>query len=279
MTITLNKALVVFDLETTGLDIVKDRIIQIAYIKIWPDEHEERNSMLVNPGIPIPDVVTELTGISDKDVQDQPTFKELAPMLLSIFDGADYAGFNSNHFDLPILVEEFYRAGLRLNIDNARMIDVQTIYHKMEPRNLAAAYKFYCGRKMSDDFQAHLADQDTEATYRTLLGQLKMYNVDNPDGKILKNDVQQLADFCKSNFVDLAGRIVWQKKKDINGKDFIDEKGNDVYIEVFNFGKYKGKSVADVLRQEPGFYTWMMSADFSQNTKEIITRIKLKNNI
>lgn len=280
MPLKLDKALVVFDLETTGLDIVKDRIIQIAYIKIWPDGKEERKSVLVNPGMPIPDVVAKLTGITNQDVENLPTFKDLAPQLFSVFDGADIAGYNSNYFDVPLLVEEFLRNGFHLDLSSTRMIDVQTIFHKMEPRNLAAAYKYYCGRKMEEDFQAHLADQDTEATYRVFLGQLDMYNEDNKDGKTLKNDVQYLADFCKmNNNVDLAGRIIRNKKTDKDGNAVLDEDGKPVFEEVFNFGKHKGKSVVEVLKREPGFYDWIMSSDFPANTKEVITRIKLKHKL
>ena len=191
MKLNLTKPLVVFDLETTGLDLVKDRIIQLSLIKVYPDGNEERKNIFVNPGQPIPAEVTALTGISNEDVKDAPTFKQLAADLAELFKGSDIAGFNSNHFDVPLLAEEFLRAGIDFDFSKCRLIDVQTIFHKMERRNLAAAYKFYCGRKMEEDFEAHRADQDTEATYRVLQGQLDMYNpetAEEPD-RALPNDM------------------------------------------------------------------------------------------
>ncbi len=175
MKLNLKKPLVVFDLETTGLDLVKDRIIQLSYIKVMPDGSEIRKNHLVNPEQHIPPMITQLTGISDEDVKDAPTFKQLAKTLSDAFTGCDFAGFNSNHFDVPLLAEEFLRAGVDFDFSKCRLIDAQTIFHKMERRNLAAAYKFYCGRKMEDDFNAHRADEDTEATYRVLMGELDHY--------------------------------------------------------------------------------------------------------
>lgn len=170
MKLNLTRPLIVFDLETTGLDLVNDRIIQISYIKVYPDGKEERENLFVYPGKPIPDEVSELTGITTDLVEDAPTFEELAPRLNEVFKGCDFAGFNSNHFDIPMLAEEFLRAEIDFDFSSVRLIDAQTIFHKMEKRNLAAAYKFYCGRKMEEDFAAHRADQDAEATYRVLLG-------------------------------------------------------------------------------------------------------------
>ncbi|MBP3758127.1 MAG: 3'-5' exonuclease, partial [Prevotella sp.] len=197
MKINLTKPLIVFDLETTGLDLVKDRIIQISYIKVHPNGTEERANLFVNPEKEIPAEVVALTGISNDDVKDQPTFKELAPKLNEKFQGCDFAGFNSNHFDVPMLAEEFLRAGIDFDFAKCRLIDAQTIFHKMERRNLAAAYKFYCGRKMEEDFEAHRADQDTEATYRVLMGELDMYapgRQEEPERQ-LNNDMNELAAF------------------------------------------------------------------------------------
>ena len=222
MKLNLTKPLVIFDLETTGLDLVKDRIIQISYIKVLPDGKEERKNYLVNPEQHIQPMITQLTGISDDDVKEQPTFKQLAKTLADSFTGCDFAGFNSNHFDVPLLAEEFLRAGIDFDFSKCRLIDAQTIFHKMERRNLAAAYKFYCGRKMEDDFEAHRADQDTEATYRVLMGELDHYTEEKQrelgeelDGRVLQNDMDCLADFSKTNNnVDFAGRIVWGEAKD-----------------------------------------------------------------
>lgn len=279
MKLNLQKPLVIFDLETTGLDLVKDRVIQISYIKVFPDGKEERGNYLINPEKPIPSVVEELTGIKNEDVKDKPTFKQLAQTLNQIFSGSDIAGYNSNHFDVPLLAEEFLRAGIDFDFSKCRLIDVQTIYHKMERRNLAAAYKFYCGRKMEEDFQAHRADEDTEATYRVLQGQLEMYAPDKQEEpeRILQNDMQFLADFSKTNNnIDFAGRIVWGEQKDRMGNTLVDKEGNPVLTEVFNFGKYKGEPVAQVLRRDPGYYSWILGGDFTYNTKQVLTRIRLR---
>ena len=214
MKLNLTKPLVIFDLETTGLDLVKDRIIQISYIKVCPNGEEIRGNELVNPERPIPEEVAALTGISDDDVKDKPAFKQIGQRLATTFTGCDFAGFNSNHFDIPLLAEEFLRAGIDFDFSRCRLIDVQTIFHKMERRNLAAAYKFYCGRKMEDDFEAHRADQDTEATYRVLMGELDKYapGANEDPEKVLENDMEQLAAFSKTNNnIDFAGRIVWER--------------------------------------------------------------------
>ena len=279
MKLNLQKPLVIFDLETTGLDLVKDRVIQISYIKVFPDGKEERGNYLINAEKPIPSVVEELTGIKNEDVKDKPTFKQLAQTLNQIFSGSDIAGYNSNHFDVPLLAEEFLRAGIDFDFSKCRLIDVQTIYHKMERRNLAAAYKFYCGRKMEEDFQAHRADEDTEATYRVLQGQLEMYAPDKQEEpeRILQNDMQFLADFSKTNNnIDFAGRIVWGEQKDRMGNTLVDKDGNPVMTEVFNFGKYKGEPVAQVLRRDPGYYSWILGGDFTYNTKQVLTRIRIR---
>ena len=279
MKLNLVKPLVIFDLETTGLDLVKDRIIQISYIKVNPDGSEERGNELVNPEKPIEPIITQLTGISNEDVKDKPTFKQLGATLADKFTGCDFAGFNSNHFDIPLLAEEFLRAGIDFDFSKSKMIDAQTIFHKMERRNLAAAYKFYCGRKMEEDFEAHRADQDTEATYRVLMGELDKYAPganEDPD-KVLENDMQKLAEFSRTNNnVDFAGRIVWGEVKDRNGNTVLDEEGNPKLTEVFNFGKHKGIPVADVLHIDPGYYSWILAGDFTYNTKQVLTRIRLR---
>ena len=271
MKLNLQKPLVIFDLETTGLDLVKDRVIQLSYIKVFPDGREIRGNELINPEKNIEPIITELTGISNDDVKDKPTFKQLASKICEVFTGSDIAGYNSNHFDVPLLAEEFLRAGIDFDFSKARLIDACTIFKKMERRNLAAAYKFYCGRKMEDDFEAHRADQDTEATYRVLMGQLDYYTEEHqrelgedPTDRVLANDMQALAEFSKANDnVDFAGRIVWAE---VNG----------VRTEVFNFGKHKGLPVAEVLRFDPGYYSWILGGDFTYNTKQVLTRIRLR---
>ena len=279
MRLNLTKPLVIFDLETTGLDLVKDRIIQISYIKVYPNGQEERGNELVNPEKPIPEEVAVLTGISNENVKDKPTFKQLGQILAGKFTGCDFAGFNSNHFDIPLLAEEFLRAGIDFDFSKCRLIDAQTIFHRMERRNLAAAYKFYCGRKMEDDFEAHRADQDTEATYRVLMGELDMYapGANEDPEKVLENNMDQLAEFSKmNNNVDFAGRIVWGEVKDRYGKPVLDKDGKPQMTEVFNFGKHKGLPVADVLHIDPGYYSWILSGDFTYNTKQVLTRIRLR---
>ena len=271
MKLNLQKPLVIFDLETTGLDLVKDRIIQLSYIKVYPNGKEERGDELINPEMQIPELITQLTGISNDDVKDKPSFKQLAKKIENVFQGSDIAGFNSNHFDVPLLAEEFLRAGINFDFSKACLIDACTIFKKMERRNLASAYKFYCGRRMEDDFEAHRADQDTEATYRVLMGELDRYTEErqrelgeDPEGRVLPNDMQALAEFSKTNDnVDFAGRIVWAE---VNG----------VRTEVFNFGKHKGLPVAQVLRMDPGYYSWILAGDFTYNTKQVLTRIRLR---
>ena len=278
MKLNLNKPLVIFDLETTGLDLVKDRVIQISYIKVYPDGKEERGDELINPEKHIEPIITQLTGISDETVKDKPTFKQLAQTLADKFAGRDFAGFNSNNFDIPLLAEEFLRAGIDFDFSKSKLIDACTIFRKMERRNLASAYKFYCGRKMEEDFEAHRADQDTEATYRVLMGQLDKYapGANEDPEKVLENDMQMLAEFSKMNKnVDFAGRIVWGEVKDASGNPVLDEKGEPKMIEVFNFGKYKGMPVIDVLKRDPGYYGWILQGDFTYNTKQVLTRIRL----
>lgn len=279
MKLNLTKPLVVFDLETTGLDIVNDRIFQLSYIKVYPDGKEERENIYFNPQKPIPQEVIELTGTTNEDVADKPTFKALSKELEEKFSGCDFAGYNSNHFDVPMLSEEFYRAGINFDFSKCRLIDAQAIFHKMERRNLAAAYKFYCGRKMEEDFAAHRADQDTEATYRVLQGELDMYSAERQEEKErqLENNMDALAEFSKANDnVDFSGRIVWKEMKDANGKVLLDADGKPRKQEVFNFGKYKGWPVVDALRRDPGYYNWICSSDFTSDTKQVLTRIRLR---
>ena len=268
MRLNLTKPIVIFDLETTGIDLVKDRIIQISYIKVYPDGKEERGNELVNPEKPIDSAITQLTGITNEDVKDKPTFKQLGQKLAEKFRNCDFAGFNSNHFDIPLLAEEFLRAGVDFDFSKSRMIDACTIFKRMERRNLAAAYKFYCGRKMEDDFEAHRADQDTEATYRVLMGELDKYapGANEDEEKVLENDMDKLAEFSKmNNYVDFAGRIIWAEMKDGRGNVLLDRDGNPRMTEVFNFGKHKGIP-----------YSWILAGDFTYNTKQVLTRIRLR---
>ncbi len=259
----LERPLVIFDLEATGLDVATARIIQISYIIARPDGSEERADYFVNPGRPIPSDVVELTHITDEMVKDAPTFKQLAPQLAQAFAGCDFCGFNSNHFDIPLLCEEFIRAGVRFDFTKAHLIDVCNIFKAMEKRNLAAAYKFYCGRKMEDDFQAHLADQDTEATWRVLQAQLDMYSPERQDEpeRILENSVEALADVSTTQrTIDFAGRLVY----------------NDKGEEVINFGKYKGQLVKDIFPRDTGYVGWVLQSDFTQDTKRWFQALRMK---
>lgn len=264
MSLTLNRPLIVFDLETTGLDVATARIIQIAYIKVSPDGEEKHVNHLVNPACPIPQEVQALTHITDDMVKDKPQFKALAQELFDEFTGCDFAGFNSNNYDVPILMEEFARVGMTFNTEGVRFIDAFLIFKKMEPRNLSAAYKFYCGRKMEEDFQAHLADQDTAATWAVLKGELEMYSPDRQTEaeRCLCDDMDALHKFCNPN-----------QKLDFAGKFIIPEGGTEPII---TFGKHRGRTVRDVLTIEPGYYTWMMQSDFTLNTKQVLTALKLK---
>lgn len=251
MQLNLKNPLVFFDLETTGIDIVKDRIIEISYVKVFPNGKEESKTMRINPGMPIPPASTAIHGITDDDVKDCPLFKNVAKQLAAQIEGCDLAGYNSNRFDIPLLAEEFLRAGVDIDLTRRKFIDVQTIFYKMEQRTLAAAYKFYCQKSLEN---AHTAAADTMATYEVLKAQLDRY----PE---LKNDVTFLSEFSSfTNNVDFAGRMVY----------------NDKNQEVFNFGKYKGRLVEEVLKQDPAYYSWMMNGDFPLNTKQKLTEIKLR---
>lgn len=279
MRLNITKPLIIFDLETTGLDIAKDNIIQISYIKVYPDGKEERKNYFINPGKPIPQEVKELTHITDEMVKDAPSFKQLSTTLAEDMKGCDFAGFNSNGFDVPMLAEEFLRAGIAFDFSNARMIDACTIFMRMERRNLAAAYKFYCGRKMEDDFKAHLANEDTEATYRVLQGQLDMYEPgkQEEEDRQLPNDMDALHAFCNQRKnVDFSGKIVWGAVPGPDGKPLLNPDGTERQQELFNFGKYKGWPVANVLRRDPGYFSWMLAGDFALETKQVLTRIRLR---
>ncbi len=251
MNLVLTRPIVFFDLETTGTSIMRDRIVEISIIKVMPDASEVERTIRVNPGMPIPAEATAIHHITDADVADAPTFKMIAPELMELFGDADIAGFNSNRFDVPLLTEEFLRAGIAFDLSKRRFVDVQTIFHKMEQRTLVAAYKFYCGKDLTE---AHSANADTRATYEVLKAQLDRY-------ESLKNDVDYLAEFSVQNKnVDLMGRII----------------RNDAGKEVFNFGKYKGQLVEEVFRRDIGYYSWMMQGEFPANTKQVITAIKMR---
>ena len=254
MKLNLKKPLVFFDLETTGVSSIHDRIIMFGYIKVYPNGNEEAKTIYINPERHIPEETTAIHHITDDDVKDCPTFKQIAANLAATFEGCDFAGFNSNHFDVPMLVEEMLRAGVNFDISKSKLIDVQNIYHKLEPRTLSAAYKYYCHKELDG---AHSAENDTMATYEVMKAQLDKYP------EVLKNDVDFLADFSKmNNNVDLAGRIVY----------------NEQNVPVFNFGKYKGTPVEEVLTKDPGYYGWILQGDFPQNTKQVLTRLRFKFN-
>ncbi len=276
----LTRPLIIFDLETTGLDLSKDSIIQISYIKAGLDGSEVSRNIFINPGRPIPALIQELTSITDEMVKTAPKFKDIAKELEREFAGCDFAGYNSNKFDIPMLAEEFLRSGIDFDFSKVRMIDASVIFRKMERRNLAAAYKFYCGRKLEDDFQAHLADQDTMATWKVLQAELDMYAPEKQEeeDRKLENDMDVIAEFCKpdSPNVDFAGRIAWGTVKGPDGKPLLNPDGSERKVEVFNFGKYKDIPVAEVLRRDPGYYSWILSNDFTLNTKQILTRIRLR---
>ncbi len=251
MKLNLKNPLIFFDLETTGVDVSKDRIVEICYIKVFPDGSEKEYTRRINPGMHIPEGASAVHGIYDDDVKDCPLFREVAREIAADFEGCDLAGFNSNRFDLPMLAEEFLRAQVDIDLTRHHAIDVQVLYHKREPRTLSAAHKFYCGCEFDN---AHSALADTRATYEVLKAQLDHYDD-------MENDVAALAK--ESSFtrnVDFAGRFVY----------------DDAGHEVFNFGKYKGEPVAAVLQRDPGYYGWMMNGDFPLNTKQALTRIKLR---
>ena len=252
MSLNLTKPLCFFDLETTGVNISKDRIVEISILKVNPDGKEESKTWLVNPEMPIPEEVTAVHGISDADVADQPTFKELAKEINNMIKDADLAGFNSNRFDIPLLAEEMLRADMDFDMKNRLAIDVQNIFHKMEQRTLSAAYKFYCDKDLNN---AHSAEADTKATFEVLKAQVEKYDE-------LENNSKFLAEFSsRKKFADFAGFIAYNKKGE----------------ECFSFGKHKNKTVIEVLEQEPGYFGWLLNADFPLYTKKVLTAIKLRN--
>ena len=252
MNLNLKNPLVFFDLETTGVNITRDRIVEISVLKVHPNGKEETKTRRINPEMPIPPESTAIHGITDEDVKDCPTFKQVAKSFVDLLEGCDMAGFNSSRFDVPMLTEEFLRAGVDFDTDNRKFVDVQIIFHRKEQRTLEAAYAFYCNKKLEN---AHSAEADVIATYEVLKSQLDRYND-------LENDINFLSKEYSSfnNNVDLAGRIIF----------------NDKGVEVFNFGKHRGKSVTEVLNKEPSYYSWMMDGDFPRNTKQVLTKLRLR---
>lgn len=251
MKLKLSKPLCVFDLETTGVQVTTDRIVEISILKVFPNGNKESLTLRVNPEIPIPLESTKIHGITNEMVQNEPTFREIAPRVYNLIKDADLAGFNSNRFDIPLLAEELIRAEVDFDLKKAQAIDVQTIFHKKEKRTLEAAYRFYCNKTLEN---AHSAEADTIATYEVLEAQLEQYDD-------LENNVNFLANYSKHrDFADFAGYIAYNEKRE----------------EVFCFGKYKGKRVIDILEQEPGYFGWLLNADFPLYTKRVLTRIRLQ---
>ena len=251
MNLNLKRPLAFIDLETTGINVSTDRIVELSVLKIDPNGKEEWMSTRVNPGMAIPPKSTAIHGINDEDVANAPTFRKIAKNLTSFLEGCDMAGYNAIKFDIPVLAEEFLRVNIDFNFRKRRYVDVQVIFHKKEQRTLAAAYQFYCKKNLED---AHSSKADTSATFEVLKSQLDRYND-------LENDVEKLADYSAfNNNVDFAGRII------------LDENG----IEIFNFGKHKGKPVELVFKEEPAYYSWMMNGDFPLYTKKVLTEIKLR---
>jgi DNA polymerase-3 subunit epsilon len=264
MNLNLTRPIAFFDLETTGIKVTVDRIVEICIVRVTTDGTSKIKTLRINPEMHIPEEVTAIHGITDQDVKDAPKFSEVAHELLQFLDNCDLAGFNSNHFDIPLLAEEFFRAGVDFDLKGRRFVDIQNIFHKMEPRNLKAAYKFYCGK---DLINAHSAEADTMATYEILLAQLDRYQdvaIDDRKGKPyypVVNDIKALSEFSNaSRNVDLIGHIVFNEKD----------------VEVFNFGKHKGKAVSQVFRDEPSYYDWIMKSEFPLSTKKVVTVIKLR---
>ena len=251
MELKLSKPICFFDLETTGIDITTDRIVEISILKVYPNGNKESKTWLVNPTIPIPKAASDVHGITDERVAGEPTFKELAKQIHNMIKDSDLAGYNSDRFDIPLLAEEMLRAEVDFDLGNRVSVDVQTIFHKMEQRTLSAAYKFYCGKDLID---AHTASADTNATYEILKAQLDRYDS-------LENNIKKLSEFTyRKQIADFAGFIGY----------------NDKGEEIFTFGKHKGKRVEDIFDEEPGYFGWLLGADFPLYTKKILTAIKLR---
>lgn len=251
MELNLTKPICFFDLETTGTNLAKDRIVEIAILKVFPNGNKESRTWLVNPEMEIPREVIEIHGISNEKVANEPTFKDLSKQIYDMIKGCDLGGYNSNRFDIPLLAEELLRADIDFDMKNMLAVDVQTIFHKKEQRTLAAAFKFYCGKDLID---AHSAAADTEATFEVLKSQLDKYDD-------LENDIKWLSKYSERKaFADFAGFITFNKKGE----------------EVFSFGKYRGKLVEEVLEKEPGYFGWLQNADFPLYTKKVLTAIKLR---
>ena len=251
MKLNITRPICFFDLETTGVNVAKDRIVEISILKVFPDGREEELTERINPTVPIPAETTAVHGISDADVADKPTFAERAKTIHDMIKDSDLAGFNSNRFDIPLLVEELLRADIDFDLKQRNAIDVQNIFHKMEQRTLVAAYKFYCDKDLTN---AHSAAADTRATYEVLKSQLDRYEE-------LPNDMKYLADFSsRHKRVDFAGFIGY----------------NEDGVEIFTFGKHKGRVVEEVLESEPGYFGWIQNADFPLYTKKVLTQIKLR---
>ena len=262
MKLNLKVPLCFFDLETTGINITQDRIIEIAVIKVLPSGEMQRKTNLVNPTVPIPEDSTAIHGITNEDVKDKPTFKDLAKEYAKFLEGCDLSGFNILKFDVPVLVEEFLRAGVDFDYSRKKIIDSQKIFHLMEKRNLAAAYQFYCHKELKD---SHTAEADTEACMEVLISQVERYenqpvvdSLSNPLG-IIRNDMDELNKLTSSEMIDLAGRMI----RNQNGEA------------IFNFGKHRNKTVLSVFKDEPGYYDWMMNNDFALDTKRKLSEIKL----
>lgn len=251
MQLNLKRPIIFFDLETTGVDTSRDRIVELSLVKVMPNGEEIVKTRRINPEMPIPAEATAIHHITDEDVKNEPTFRQIAKSLAQFLEGCDFGGFNSNRFDLPMLVEEFMRAGVEVDFKKRRFVDVQNIFHKMEQRTLVAAYKFYCDKELTE---AHSAEADTLATYEVLKAQLERY----PD---LQNDIDELARFSsRGETADFTGRILYNEKGE----------------EIFGFGKYKGRTVEEVFRLEPSYYAWMMNGDFPLYTKKVISEIRLR---